>query len=210
MKKQLLKSALIALAGVGLLSGSALALSFGTSGSYKFTSAEGTNANFQETLTFFDGTIGSTGLTLHLTSFTLDEADTTSPFTFSPVDYTNGFQILNGSNVVFQADISFTTLQTTGPNAGILNEWLVVNVDEFEIFDTSYSWVNDLYDSQAAVALITFNAGQSIASIINSSTPFVSTSTTYSSSVTAVPEPATMLLFGAGVAGLAGMVRRKK
>lgn len=216
MKKQILKSALIALAGVGLMVGNAAALTFGSSGGWNLSSASSTNANFQELLTFEEALIGGTGLTLRLAPFSIDESSSPSPYTFNPSLYTDGFQIYLGNVLQFQADIKIPDL-TTVFTAGLINPSFAINLINFDTVVNGNTFIDELSLATSGAITITFNAPSTttppttIDELILSSSPYNDIGATYSLSgaATAVPEPGTMMLFGTGILGLAGIARRR-
>lgn len=206
MKKQLLKSALIALAGVGLLSGSALALPVaqGPWVDYEYYQSPNEQGDWVEAGEAYSFNFDLTNLgneSTDFAGFTLEnDVSGYGPYEVKNVwaavalysvdeeaeSYSlnvnasyNGIDYAIGPLTVFvgpNTDLAWQTFKFSG---ALLNAWKADPSGIVTINITDYSG-NDFNLVEVGVG------------------------------VTPVPEPATMLLFGAGIAGLAGIVRRKK
>jgi hypothetical protein len=186
MKKQMLKSALIALAGVGLMSGSASAIQFVDINNFddviiSTESQTGFLNSYEFTFDLDTNPLLSTGTPA--TAVTIGATDWISNAKLY-ID-TGFYGDLTNSSYKFQLDLGTETTVTT-TISGYLTSFLVTSL------------LNPDHELKVTVTAITgehaFTLQQGI--LTGTASP--------------VPEPATMLLFGTGVAGLAGIVRRKK
>ena len=221
MKKFFSIIALTVLA-LGVVTSGASALSFDFAGGYAFNNTDGDA--FAEVLDFnmaFSGksflmgadpvvdAVLDAGSYVKLSPFTLDESSYTSGVSYNFLNnlYENGFQVFNAAGVLLmEADITLDPLKIDA-GTGSINAEFGLNLTNIEI-KVAGSPILDAFGLPGPGGAVNFTlnmAGGNLAKLIENG----GIAGSYSGSAAPVPEPATVLLLGAGIMGVFAIARKR-
>lgn len=208
MRKQILKSLLLAIAGVGLMAGSALAVPLPAEYEEVFPSAITTATDISAQFGYSIWTSDPARLSWHIR---WNDGDPTASNPFNgTISLENNIGVFSTFNFEF-GDVAFDTPESafwitfTAFDADGLDFFIIPTASpSFVGFDLFYRGTEVGPDGITPLENYIYLGTETVASLTGDQDFKVA------APVSPVPEPATMLLFGAGVVGLIGARRRNK
>ena len=234
MKKAIAKGLALAFVGSLFVAGNAMALpvGFSFSGSFTLTDSDTTDSStFLDRISFSsytgigsgtiwpgqflpstDGIFSDAGLEyVQIADLYMDESN---PFAFTSSTYAGGFKLYDDNgDLLLSADLTPGELVVEGAT-GDINTNFAMNLGNITAGINYTSGTSFIVDSFLAApgAATTLSLNYFVGDLggaIENKEGYTSVTAGYTGVAAPVPEPATMLLFGSGLAGLAGYRRKK-